>query len=76
MSVYQLYRLSMLRGFGYDEKTIAEKIGVSRKTVSNRLQRMKCKAMALEEQGHGLDDIFFSIVPVVIGGKKLIGELI
>jgi len=71
----QLHKLMILRGFGYHEIEIAERIGVSRKTVSNHLALLNLQAETKFEEGKSLDEIFFSLFPIVLPLKLEIKEL-
>lgn len=54
----QIRDIIKLRGFGYRESEISSKLNISRKTVSNHLQRLKGQAEIMKENGMHLDDIF------------------
>jgi len=57
----QIQRIMMLRGFGYQESDIANDLKVSRKTVSNHLQRLKVHARELLDSNMSVDVVYFKL---------------
>lgn len=60
----EVQRLMRLRGFGYNERDISVKLGISIKTVSNHLSRLHLEAEEMKEQGIDLNNIYFKLYGV------------
>ncbi len=50
----QIKTIIMMRGFGYEQREIAESLGVSRKTVENHLARLNQEAIDAGEDIEGV----------------------
>lgn len=54
----QKFRIIMMRGLGYTQQEIADDLGISRKTVENRLKKLKIGAQEAMRQGK-IDEFYF-----------------
>ncbi len=61
-----------MRGLGYSQEEIANSIGISRKTVENRLKKLKTGAQEAMSQGK-LDEFYFE---ELIGTYSLLKHLL
>jgi orotate phosphoribosyltransferase-like protein len=67
-------KIIQLRGLGYKQQEIADKLGISRKTVESHLRKLRIQAEEAEKD-NGLEDLFSGLVlgPV---GAALISKLL
>ena len=52
----------MMRGLGYKQREIADKLKVSRRTVQNHLLKLRLLAMDVEEEVNGIEKLFWKIM--------------
>lgn len=67
-------QIIQMRGLGYSQQEIADRLGISRKTVENHLSRLRGQAQEAEE-GDGLDNLFWGIL-LGAGALALLGALL
>lgn len=72
----QARQIARLRGLGYKQHQIADRIGVSQQTVSRYVQEIRKAALRREEEGgtESLED-FFLVLALGYMGYKLLQSL-
>lgn len=57
---YKIRQIIQLRGLGYTQQEIADRLGISRKTVENHLRRLRLVADKYEKDNR-LEDLFWEL---------------
>ena len=62
LSQNEVRMIVMMRGLGYKQREIADKLKVSRRTVQNHLLKLRLLAMDVEEEVNGIEKLFWKIM--------------
>jgi orotate phosphoribosyltransferase-like protein len=74
LSQDEIRQIIQMRGLGYTQQEIADRLGISRKTVENHLSRLRLQAEEAEEE-NDLDELFWGII-LGAGALALLGALL
>lgn len=70
ISKSQIQRIIILRGLGYSQQEVADKVKCSRKTVQNNLHKFKNEA-----EENGVDETFWSYFDLSGLGKVVFSKI-
>lgn len=74
LNEYEIRQIIQMRGLGYTQEEIADRLGVSRKTVENHLRRLRLQAEEAEE-GNGLENLFWGTL-LALGAAAVLGAIL
>ncbi len=72
---HQILQIIQMRSLGYTQQEIADCLGVSRKTVENRLRRLRSESEKIEEKGGSLENFFWGTLLNLGAAEVLLGIL-
>jgi len=64
-----------MRGLGYTQQEIADRLGISRKTVENHLRRLRAEGEDAEENEGGLENLFWGTL-LTLGAAAVLAAIL
>ena len=74
LNEYEIRQIIQMRGLGYTQQEIAERLRVSRKTVENHLRRLRLQAEEAEEEDD-LENLFWGTL-LTLGAAAVLAAIL